>query len=41
VSDGNRQDAAKEIQVLAAFQIPQILHFAAIRHQWPLIVVGD
>ncbi len=41
VADRNGQDAAEEIQILAAFEVPQILHFAAIRHQRPLVVIGD
>src|SRR6266478_1488829 len=40
VADRNGQDAAEEIQVLAAFQVPQVLHFAAVRHQRPLVVIG-
>src|SRR5882762_493819 len=40
VADGNGQDAAEEIQILAAFQIPEILHLATIGHQRSLIVIG-
>src|SRR5258707_817208 len=41
VADGNGQDSAEEIQILAAFQIPEILHLTAIGYQRTLIVIRN
>lgn len=40
VADGDSEDAAKEIEVLVAVEIPDVLHRAAVGHQRLLEVVG-
>ena len=40
VPHGDRQDAAEEIQVLVAFDVPEMLHLAAVSHQRLLEIVG-
>jgi len=41
VADGDGQDAAEEIEVLVAVEIPEVLHLAAVGDQGLLEVVGD
>ena len=40
VTHGDGQDAAEEIEVLVAFQVPQVLHLAAVGDEGLLEVVG-
>jgi len=40
VTHGDGQDAAEEIEILVAFHVPEVLHFAAVGHQRLLEVVG-
>ena len=39
--DGDGQDAAEEVEILAAVQVPDVLHLAAVGDQRLLVVVGD
>ena len=40
VADGDRQDAAEEIEVFAPFDIPDVLHLGAVGDERLLVVVG-
>ena len=41
VADGNGEDAAEEVEVLVAVEVPEVLHLAAVGDQRLLEVVGD
>ena len=41
VADGDGEDAAEEIEILAAFEIPDVLHVGAVGDQRMLVEIGD
>src|SRR5216683_2520828 len=41
VADRNREDAAEEIEITPAFEVPEILHLAVVGHQGLLVEIGD
>lgn len=41
VADRDGQDAAEEIKILAAFDVPDVLHFGVVGDEGFLVVVSD
>ena len=41
VANGDGEDAAEKVEVLAALDVPDVLHFGTIGDERPLVVIGD
>ena len=41
VPDGNGENAAEEIEIPAAFEVPNVLHVRAVGDERPLVEIGD